>query len=115
MWILFKFYFMLGNLPELYGSITSDWQNIYDNKLTINMVNDGVTNSLPFTELSVIDADNSCGEIEQSIFSTRNWDNFIDQTWYGMNEGCKCYKVEDGVKTDQVENIFRRKCTFIEK
>jgi hypothetical protein len=36
MFTLFKYYHTLDYIPDLYRSITSDWDNTYDSSLMIN-------------------------------------------------------------------------------
>ena len=90
----------------------ADWKNdpsLLGNPSTKDSLfskNDGFTDTRPTEDLLVLDHDKECPE---------GWTEFIDQHWYGLQEGCNCNTEKEKPETWEIQKIHGRECRGVQE
>ena len=69
--------------------------------------NDGFTDTRPTSDLMVLDKD--YGECPNG------WTEFIDQQWFGLQEGCNCNKDKKDPENWKISEIHGRECRGVQE
>ena len=113
-YLMFIFVSQLTGQEQYATFLMADWKNEPERlggpysttKDSLFSKNDGFSDTRPTENLMVLNKDEKC---------PTGWTEFIDQHWYGLQEGCNCNKEKEKPETWDIKKIHGRECRGVQE